>query len=134
MKLNKLLCFIIFLIPVLASGQSSEAAPGDTVKVEMGSARFIPSKVEVTVGQTVQWTNTTLVAQTVTADSAFASAPDNVQLPEGAQPFHSGRMNPGGIYSYTFTVPGTYRYFSIPYQGASMVGEIVVVPQKKENQ
>ena len=40
--------------------------------------------------------------------------------------FDSGFIPPGGDYSYTFTVPGRYRYFCLPHEKAGMVGVIVV--------
>ncbi len=106
----------------------------DIVEVEMGQARFVPSRVVITQGQTVRWTNTTGVSQTVTADSIQALQPDYVELPEGAEEFDSGVIEPGGIYQRTFTVPGTYRYFSIPFQGAGMRGTVVVEPREPNGQ
>jgi len=47
-------------------------------------------------------------------------------LPKGATAFDSGFIPPGGDYSYTFTVPGTYRYFCLPHEKAGMFGMIVV--------
>ena len=35
-------------------------------------------------------------------------------------------MPPGGTFDYTFTVPGTYRYFYVPHEALGMIGTIVV--------
>ena len=47
-------------------------------------------------------------------------------MPKGAVAFDSGFIPPGGDYRYTFTVPGTYKYFCLPHEKAGMVGVIVV--------
>ena len=52
--------------------------------------------------------------------------PEDTSMPKGAVAFDSGFIPPGGDYSYTFTVPGTYRYFCLPHEKAGMVGVIVV--------
>ena len=49
----------------------------------------------MSVGDTVTWTNTDDSPHTVTAEG-------------GA--FDSGNMDPGAIFSFTFTQPGTYTY------------------------
>jgi plastocyanin len=64
----------------------------------------------------------------VTADPSKAATAKNVLLPEGAQPFDSGNIDAGGTYSYTFTVPGTYRYVCLPHELAGMIGIVVVEP------
>lgn len=66
------------------------------------------------------------MVHTVTADSERALDPDHVRLPEGAEPFHSGSIEPGGEYSRQFTVPGRYEYFCVPHERAGMLGTIVV--------
>ncbi len=50
----------------------------------------------------------------------------DVALPVGAKPFNSGNLKPGQAYRHTFTVPGRYRYFCVPHEGAGMIGEVVV--------
>ncbi len=45
---------------------------------------------------------------------------------KGAAAFDSGFIPPGGDYSYTYTVPGTYRRFCLPHEKAGMVGVVVV--------
>ena len=65
------------------------------VNVSMGAANFAPSQINVSVGDTVVWTNTSSMTHTVTANG-------------GA--FTSGTMQPGAVFSRTFTAPGTYSY------------------------
>lgn len=46
--------------------------------------------------------------------------------PEGAAPFDSGDIYPGQTWSFTFTVPGQYAYFSQPDQDQGILGTIRV--------
>ena len=65
------------------------------VNVSMGAANFAPSQINVSVGDTVVWTNTSSMTHTVTANG-------------GA--FSSGTMQPSAVFSRTFTAPGSYSY------------------------
>jgi plastocyanin len=66
------------------------------------SLDFQPANITVVIGvnNTVTWTNTDSAPHTVTATS----------VPSGAAKFDSGNLNAGATFTYTFTVPGTYRY------------------------
>ncbi len=103
----------------------STAAP--SVKVKMTDFHFSPRKVEVNVGDTVEWENGSIFSwHTVTCDASKAKRPADVALPEGAQPFDSGKIKPKESYRYTFTAPGEYRYFCQPHEKMGMVGEVIV--------
>lgn len=90
------------------------------------SLQFQPSSIEVPVGTTVTWNNTSSVVHTVTADPSKANDPSHVKLPQGAQPFDSGIIQPGSQFSHTFTTPGEYKYFCIPHESAGMIGTVTV--------
>lgn len=94
--------------------------------VTMGMTNFDPPTVTISAGQTVQWRNTSLVTHTVTADPGLAANPANVALPQGAQPFHSGKIEAGQVWSRTFTTPGTYRYVCLPHEQQGMRGTVIV--------
>lgn len=96
--------------------------------VTMGLTSFNPESVTIKSGQTVQWRNTSLITHTVTADKSMAADPANVQLPQGAQSFHSGDVEAGEVWSYTFSVPGTYRYICLPHEKNGMLGTVIVEP------
>ncbi len=102
--------------------------PGDgVVEVTMSAdLRFVPDTVEVQVGDTVVWTNTSQEVHTVTAHPERVRDPDQVTLPEGAEPFDSGNMFEGDVFRHVFTVPGTYAYVCVPHDLAGMVGVVVV--------
>ncbi len=89
---------------------------------------FDPKVDTITAGETVEWDNGSLLVHTVTADPSKATQDGSAALPEGAEPFDSGNIEPDGKFTHRFTVPGLYRYFCIPHEGASMIGEIVVLP------
>jgi len=109
---------------------SVEEEQGAAAVVEMNDAfRFDPESVTITAGETVLWKGVGKYEHTVTADPEQAIDADNFRVPEGAEPFHSGRVAPGETYSRTFDVPGSYRYFCVPHERAGMVGEIEVRPK-----
>lgn len=119
------LAVLLFLLAFAAAARAAD------VKVGMTDSppRFVPEKVTIKVGQTVEWNNNAATLHTVTAKPEAAINKADVSLPAGAQPFDSGFMPPGQSFSYTFAVPGTYRYFCIPHESLGMVGEVVVRPK-----
>lgn len=112
-----------------AAADPSETAGGGNAEVEMNNQlRFTPATIRISVGETVTWRNTSDLPHTVTADASKAQDPSNVSLPDGAEPFDSGNLDPGEVFRYTFTEPGEYRYFCIPHEAAAMVGTVIVEP------
>lgn len=95
--------------------------------VTMTVDRFVPERVNVRLGGTVEWKNTDTIWHTVTADPQYAAARSNVELPPGAETFHSDSLWPGDVYRRTFPVEGTYKYFCQPHEAMRMVGWIEVV-------
>jgi len=104
------------------------APPGPGGEVTMGFETFNPTIVYVRVGQMVTWRNTAVITHTVTDDPKLASSPADAVLPAGASAFNSGDIPAGGVYSYTFQTPGTYKYFCAHHEGMGMVGTIIVQP------
>jgi plastocyanin len=96
--------------------QGSPSPVTSFVKILLGSADSVSysySPVEVTVvigvNNTVTWVNDDNAAHTVTSrDGSFGS----------------GNIGAGGVYTYTFTTPGTYRYYCAYHSW--MVGTVVV--------
>ena len=103
-------------------------AASNPVVIKMADSQpfYTPEKVAIKVGETVQWVNSGQTVHSVSTSSANAQNPKDTSMPKGATAFDSGFIPPGGNYSYTFTVPGTYRYFCLPHEKAGMVGVIVV--------
>ncbi len=123
----------VLLLALLAPAACFSSDPVETddgdadVTIEMtGELIYEPAAATVRVGDTVRWVNVSNVPHTVTADPDLAVNPQSVMLPAGAAPFDSGLISPGGAYTRTFSVPGTYRYFCRPHEGAGMIATIVV--------
>ncbi|HSR10180.1 MAG TPA: plastocyanin/azurin family copper-binding protein [Thermodesulfobacteriota bacterium] len=118
---------ISVLCPLWVQPAAMAAGPAATVEMN-DEMRFVPDRITIRPGDSVEWKNVSRQVHTVTADPKWATSPQNVQLPDGAGPFDSGDIPPGKTYRRDFTVPGTYRYFCIPHQASGMIGEITVKP------
>jgi plastocyanin len=91
-----------------------------------GDKSFEPKTITVKPGDTVVWKNVSDMIHTVTDVPTQAITKGDAALPPNAKEFDSGLIQPGKDYSYTFTVPGTYKYFCVPHETAGMVGTVVV--------
>ena len=103
-------------------------SPNASAAVDMGFASFQPETVHIRAGQSVEWRNTSVITHSVTDDGRLASKPQDAAYPTGATPFRSGDIHAGDVFSATFPVPGTYRYFCTHHEGDGMVGTVVVEP------
>ena len=128
-------CFLVglALAPLVACGPSGPAfqdpPPDITAIVEIADGQnFQPAEITIQVGDRIEWRNMSGEIHTVTADWRIVPDPTLVQLPEGAEPFNSAMIPPGQIFRHTFTVPGTYRYVSLPHGGERKIGVVIVQP------
>jgi plastocyanin len=96
------------------------------IKMSDKPPKFLPDRVTIKAGQTVEWVNNAKTLHSVDGDPTMALKPSDVSLPPGAKPFDSGFMKPDATWDYTFKVPGTYRYTCVPHEKDGMNGEIVV--------
>ncbi|HEU4822921.1 MAG TPA: plastocyanin/azurin family copper-binding protein [Nitrososphaeraceae archaeon] len=80
---------------------------------------FQPNPVQVSVGNTVTWTNNDSQPHTVTSGSN--GQPDNKF---NSSPNFSPLLNPGQTFSFTFTQAGDYPYFCMLHP--NMVGTVNV--------
>lgn len=128
--MNRILLKTMLLSALLALSASTAAAQASGQPrnvVEMTDAlNYAPSTITIDAGDSIVWRNTSSLVHTVTADPDRANDPSHVRLPDGAEPFHSGEIAPGGQYQRRFDVAGRYRYFCVPHEAAGMVGEIEV--------
>lgn len=127
-----MLLLALLLSPLFPGGTSSPDAAGQDPAAVVGmtnTLKFTPPKVTVRVGETVRWKNTSVIVHTVTADPDEATMDGSVHLPEGAEPFDSGDLDPKEAFEHTFETPGTYTYFCIPHEAAKMRGTVVVKPK-----
>lgn len=113
---------------LLAVGAVPSIAAAKTVEIKMTDTppKFMPMTVTIQKGDTVEWINNAASLHSVTTNPAVAQDPKDVSAPKDAKPFDSGFMPPGAKWSYTFTVPGTYKYLCLPHEKDQMTGIVVV--------
>jgi plastocyanin len=111
---------------MLMAPATAIAAPDVVVKMTDKPPMYMPVKVAIKVGQTVEWVNNAETLHSVTTDPDSAQKPGDVLSPPGAKPFDSGFMKPGMTFDYTFTVPGTYKYLCLPHEKDGMIGYVTV--------
>jgi plastocyanin len=103
---------------------ASGAITGTSVSIVPGSSSlttnaFSPNPIQVSVGNTVTWTNNDSQPHTVTSGSN--GQPDNKF---NSSPNFSPLLNPGQTFSFTFTQAGDYPYFCMLHP--TMVGTVSV--------
>jgi plastocyanin len=114
-------------IPLLLAPHAAPADEGKTVVVTMtDDDEFKPAMVEVHVGDTVLWKNTTKVTHSITDDPKAAKNAKDVELPAGATPFNSGKLKGGMSFNNVFTTPGKYTYVCVEHEKERMIGHVVV--------
>ena len=107
--------------------RDADKASAREVMVEMTSSHmFSPREVTIRPGESVLWKNSSNDTHTVTADASKVADRDNVVLPTGAKPFHSGEIRPGKTWRQTFTTPGTYKYVCTLHEKDGMTGRVIV--------
>ena len=124
------ICATLIVFSAFYVGATVPAVPqeSDAVVVRMTPERkFMPEKITIKVGQTVEWVNDdNTMPHEITTDPNVASDPSNVSIPEGAAPFDSHLITSGKSFRHQFTVPGLYRYACPPHENDGMVGEVTV--------
>jgi plastocyanin len=103
---------------------ASGANTGTSVSIASGSSSltdtaYQPNPIQVSVGNTVTWTNNDSQPHTVTSGSN--GQPDNKF---NSSPNFSPLLNPGQTFSFTFTQAGSYPYFCMLHP--NMVGTVSV--------
>ncbi len=88
---------------------------GGVVMVAARRYAFGPTNLTLNAGATVVWRNIDTVPHTVT--SGPPGSPDG-KFDQGLQP--------GATFSYTFSTPGTFRYFCRIHYPMGMVGQVTV--------
>src|SRR5215208_7040241 len=107
------------------TGTSATSAGGGTsVSIVSGSSSltdtaYQPNPIQVSVGNTVTWTNDDSQPHTVTSGSNVQ--PDNKF---NSSPNFTPLLNPGQTFSFTFTQAGDYPYFCMLHP--NMVGTVNV--------
>jgi len=117
----------VLLLLIVALGCDRQTHNPYTIEMTQGR-RYKPQRITITQGERVIWENSSEALHTVTCDPNASMRWGVALLPAGADPFHSGDIQPGRSWSYSFWAPGTYRYFCI-YHEDEMIGEVHVRPR-----
>lgn len=105
---------------------AAASTPLVVIKMIDMPATYEPAVVTIKVGETVEWKNVGNSVHHASSDPSTAVNPAEVSNPPGAKPFDSGFLQPGQSFTYTFTIPGTYKYICAPHETSGMLGEVVV--------
>jgi plastocyanin len=98
------------LAAVVLPGWAQNASQASADAVSIGNFTFGPQTLTVKAGTTVTWTNKDDIPHGIASDNnAFAK---------------SKALDTDDSYSFTFTTPGTYKYFC--YVHPHMTGTIVI--------
>jgi plastocyanin len=109
------------------AGSAGSGESADVVVKMNDEMQFGPQLVTIPLGTTVRFENVgKRMVHTATCDPDLVDNADNVRLPEGAQAWDSGNVEPGSIWRHQFEEPGEYRYVCLPHELAGMIGTIVV--------
>src|SRR6266481_784616 len=95
--------------PAVSGVPSATSTTVDVTVAPGGTLTFDPSTVNISVGDTVQWTwaasgHSVTSGEPCTADGQFCS-PDNMNCDQGVL------SNQGFVYQFTFTTAGSFPYF-----------------------
>ena len=101
------------LVAGVAATYLLAAAPAsaEEIAVKIGNFTFGPQELKVKAGTTVTWTNEDDIPHTVVSPNTFRSKV----------------LDTDGKYSFTFTTPGTYKYFCSLHP--HMTGTVIVETQ-----
>ena len=99
----------------LALSLLSMPAVAGEAKIEIREYSYVPNNLTVPAGTKVTWVNHDETAHTVND-----AGPTKL--------FNSAALDTDDSYSFTFTEPGTYKYFC--HLHPKMVGTITVTPTK----
>lgn len=108
--------------------EASPAAEAETsTSVEIKAFEFVPSELDVSVGDVVEWTNEDDILHTVTSGIGQEQGAPGVSENVDAQPdgmFDEEVDGVGATFSFTFEEAGTYEYYCAIHPG--MTGTINV--------
>ena len=109
----------------IALGACGKSDDGHTIKMTE-QMTFAPNQLTIRVGETVTWHNDSAMVHSVTTDPALVRDPSLVEVPAGAETWHSGNLEKGDRFEHSFESPGTYRYICIPHEVVGMTGTVIV--------
>jgi plastocyanin len=103
------LVLVSVLAAIGAARPTGRAAVPDLKEVKIGNFRFTPQAITVPIGTRVRWTNGDDIPHTVVSEERV---------------FKSKALDTDDQFTFTFTTPGTYKYFCSLHP--RMTGTVVV--------
>ncbi len=88
--------------------------------------KFVPENPTISVGDTVIWINEGSMLHTSTDKPGRAGVDEHNILPEGAEAWDSGMLEPDQSYRRALTVAGEYTYLCFLHEAGGMVGRLTV--------
>ncbi|MEX2600242.1 MAG: plastocyanin/azurin family copper-binding protein [Balneolaceae bacterium] len=124
--------FLILLLPASSAGMQQNGLEStvmaDTVTVRVvgthADSRFEPSDLQVQTGTVIRFE----VAEGLHTVTAYH--PSNrraLGIPEEAEPFDSGPLKAGDVWTLRISVDGAYNFFCLPHERMGHTGRIVAV-------
>jgi amicyanin len=107
-KINSLMSFVVAGVASVFLLAATPVQAADATAVKIANFTFGPQELKVKVGTTVTWINEDDIPHTVVS-------PTN---------FRSKALDTNDTFSFTFTTPGTYKYFCSLHP--HMTGTVVV--------
>tara|TARA_R110002072_G_scaffold302402_1_gene485123 strand:+ start:50139 stop:50756 length:618 start_codon:yes stop_codon:yes gene_type:complete len=86
--------------------------------IDASGVTFTPSNISINVGDTVRWTNSSGTHNVNGTTATFPSNPDSF----------GNNIGSGWVYTYIFTIAGSYDYRCDVHFGSGMTGTITVLP------
>ncbi len=112
---------------IIAGLALAAQAQDQNIIIEMtNTATYKPAELVVSKGEKITWKNSSEQIQTITVKTRQKDDKQFAFLPEDAEPFNSGAILPGESFSYTFFIPGSYEFVSLPNLDKGMEGRIIV--------
>lgn len=92
---------LVFFSVLISCSKSTDYQPPATAdtsthKISILSAKFDPSTLTIVAGDKVTWINNDTTAHSIISDDANS--------------FNSGTINPGGTFSVSFLITGSFAY------------------------
>lgn len=111
---------------VASSGTENVTSPRYTSVQLRGdeTQQFSPATITVKVGTVVKWTNLSNKTHEITSNPGKQLS--TTVLPPGGKPFDSGFLRPGASFTFSFQVPGVYRYFCLIDCKGNPSGSVIV--------
>lgn len=107
------LLFVLVLSTACAQSSGDSGEESGAARVALENIKFQPRDLELSVGDSLTWTNEDTVEHTVTSGRPQEQGVPGVSENTDAMPdgLFDHAMPPGETFSFTFDEAGTYEYF-----------------------